>query len=479
MNKLVPVALASSVVLAGCADQLAGAPSTGEATQAILGGSPDVTGYPAVAALETLPPATMENPQPQPIFCTGTLVGEAIVLTSARCVYDLEEDQPYPLANIDLRFGASFADGEQIDVVHVETYRYYGGDVGAVHEIALVQLSSAPSGVSPVPVNAEPLDPTLDAATLVGFGATLAGNEPLKQRYKLEGAPVNSVGPRNISVGNAEATTCKGDSGGPVFADLGAGEVLIAMTELQGDCSANVTRIRVDLYAAEFIHAFIDREEGPCRFDGTECVMDGCRTPDPDCDASGCAWEGEGGACVEDCPTRDWDCPLGTFVGDACELSGECENGGRCVAALDDPSFTYCSQPCATDEDCPAERGMTCVDDGDGGKECQHGVPSEGSQGYACTSEVQCRSGICEDQICVTECDPAAADACPEPFVCGPSEEVPGTNVCLGEDLDGGGGFCAIGGVSERRRAAPGWIWLVLAGLGIAGLRGRRAGGLV
>ena len=110
---------------------------------------------------------------------------------------------------------------------------------------------------------------------------------------------------------------------------------------------------------------------------------------------------------------------------------------------------------------------MSCIDG-----ECRHGTPSEGSQGYACTSPVQCRSGMCEDQICVVACDPAGA-ACPEPFVCGPSEESPGMNVCLGEDLDGGGGFCAAAGPGERRRL-PGWILVVLAGIGALGARRRR-----
>src|SRR5690606_22097039 len=134
------------------------------------------------------------------------------------------------------------------------------------------------------------------------------------------------IGARTFTAGTDEMTTCKGDSGGPVIADLGDGPVMVAMTMAQSDCSITVPRLRTDLYATSFIHAFIDREEGACQADGT-CQMTCPRTADPDCDASGCAWDG---ACAEACPTRDWDCPLGTLVGNECAADGECENGGRC-----------------------------------------------------------------------------------------------------------------------------------------------------
>jgi V8-like Glu-specific endopeptidase len=463
MLKLSSLVLASTVALAGCAADDALEPTR----QAIVGGSADVA-FPAVGAMAVTPPVSDDNPTPEEIVCAATLVGDAIALTSARCLIDADTDEPFALDTIEMKFGnASFGAATRYDLSHIETYRYYGEGVGTQHEIALVQLETSP-GITPVTVNTDAVPDDLAAVTIVGFGADEAGTEPDKQRRKVD-VDVTNVTSRTILAGTAAATTCKGDSGAPVFADLGAGLVMVAMTEAHGDCNASVPRLRTDVYADTFINAFVDREEGACKADGT-CTTVGCRTADPDCDATGCSWDGA--ECATDCPTRDWDCDLGTFVGDACEADGECENGGGCVAAEDDASFTYCTQTCAEDADCPTERGMSCADGA-----CVHGTPSEGSQGYACVSGSECRSGICEDEICVVECDPDGDD-CAAPYTCGPSDEAPGTNVCLGEDLDGGGGFCAVsGGVTERRRS-PGWLLLLLAGLGavgVLGIRGRRA----
>jgi hypothetical protein len=98
-------------------------------------------------------------------------------------------------------------------------------------------------------------------------------------------------------------------------------------------------------------------------------------------------------------------------------------------------------------------------------------VPSPGSQGATCDTSGACRSGICEDRICVNPCDPAGP-ACPDPFACGPSQVAPGQNVCRGESLTGGGGFCAEAPAGGRRGGGPG----LPAGLGALGLLAVAAG---
>jgi V8-like Glu-specific endopeptidase len=469
MIKLSSVAsLLGSLALVACGDGEPD-PAIDHDRQEIRGGDADLS-YPAVCVMQIQPPPVDGGTPPEPIVCTGTLVGERVVLTTARCVQRNVEAEG-KLGDIDLRFGISFQGGTRSAVVDAEIYRYFDEATGAQHDLALLLLEAPPTGVNPVTVNATPLTSDLvgQPVDLVGFGAELDGGTT---GTRIKGTTnVDSVNARTILAGDSGdggVTTCKGDSGAPAFRN----GVMIAMTETTGSCNHTVNRIRTDLYAAEFIFAYVDRFDGDCRADG-ECVEVGCRTPDPDCDASGCAWDG---TCAEACPTRDWDCDLGTFAGDACVQSGECELGGGCVPADDAPDFLYCSQACEVDRDCPTSRGMTCVDVGGGDKECRYGVPSEGSQGYACSSGAQCRSGICEDLICVFECDPGAADACPEPYLCGPSDVAPGKNVCLGEDLDGGGGFCAVGGgVAERRRGGgSGWLVWLIAGLGLAGLRARQ-----
>jgi hypothetical protein len=267
---------------------------------------------------------------------------------------------------------------------------------------------------------------------------------------------IRAVDNRTVVAGIDDETTCIGDAGGGVFADFGDGPVLIAVTarSVPARCSGNHPRLRVDRYLADFIEAFA------------------CRAPDADCDP--CSWDGE---CVEQCPTRDWDCELGTFVGEACAQSGECEEGGRCLAATDDEAFTYCTRRCNLEgggDPCPGS--MECADDGAGGGECVYGTPSPGSQGFPCNNNFDCRSGICEELICVNEC--GAGGVCPEGFSCGPSTVEPGTEVCLGRVFSGGGGFCAIGAPAAPP-AGGGWgggaLALLGVGLVLAAIRRLRA----
>jgi hypothetical protein len=291
---------------------------------------------------------------------------------------------------------------------------------------------------------------------LVGFGETSNDQGDFQRRAVT--LPITNVERQAIRVGDDTISNCDGDSGGAVLDQSGA---VIAVSRRQTSCSQTVSMTRTDRHTADFLFPFIDEMSGPCLADGT-CVEVGCRTPDPDCPGNGCQ---QGNTCVEACTTRDWDCPLGSFPGQACTDSGQCEQGGGCVVALDDPNFEYCDQPCEVDEDCPQQ--MTCNTDG----RCEFGVPSPGSQGFACTQNEQCRSGICEDLICVFECDPAADD-CPADFICGPSKVAAGTNVCLGENLSGGGGFCQAGGT--RGTGATALLLLLALGWIRRGRRGRR-----
>lgn len=453
MRTYVLLGLAAS--LTGCAADPA---TVGSSSVAILGGTPDGADHPAVCGIRiTPPPPEGDEEVEEPFFCTGTLVGSRVVLTAAKCVDANLED----LAGLEVKFGPGFSNQGAIaaTVEDVELHRYFNPDGAGVNDLALLLLTEAPAGISPVAINTEPLgeDVVGTDVTVVGFGETVAdaGDEGLRRSATLQ---INAVAERHLTAGSSTLTTCAGDSGGPVFRAAGAGEELVAVTAAQSRCTQQVNRLRVDAYAAEFIHAYVDRFDGACAADEmATCTTVGCRTPDPDCDP--CSWNG---VCAEECPTRDWDCPLGQTVGEACAQSGECEELGTCVAAADDESFTYCTRPCeeGAQGECPED--MAC----DGGS-CVFDTPSRGSQGYACSSATQCRSGICEDRICVFECDPDG-DACAEPYVCGPSGEMPGVDVCLGEDLSGGGGFCAASGARS-----PGWLALAMLG-GFLALRRRR-----
>lgn len=451
--------------------------------QEVIGGDPDVNNFRAACIMDIERPDTDEGDPRVPIVCSCVLIESRTVLTAASCVVaNAEEDDEgmTHLGDITLRFGTDRS-GDPIVVESAELYRYFDVEASAPEDIALLRLAAdPPEFATPVVIGQDPLgsEDVGEDVTLVGYGATNEQDEgSTGVRYAVD-TPIVQVAQNHIVAGTNEATTCAGDSGGPVFMDRGDGNELVAVTSFNGlgddstDCSTNVRRMRVDHFAEDFILQYIRRFDETCPLDGTcDEEVDCGGFEDLDCDP--CSWDG---TCEEDCPTRDWDCEIGVFVGDACEKSGDCERGGRCVPAVDDESFTFCTQPCdleAATEQCPM--GMTCADDGSGGGECVWEAPSPGSQGYACSSNDDCRSGICEDMICVFECDPGLGeDACAEPFVCGPSKVADGTNVCLGENLSGGGGFCAMGEVGGRSSGAGGATALFAATLLGAGLVLRR-----
>lgn len=466
MQRIAFFTLASTFVFGSCLAMEPDEELVGEQQEQILTGMPDVSEFPNVVAMRVVRPPDDEGDPQDDLLCTGTLVEACTVLTSAHCVYDNVEAGT--VADIDLRSGAGFSDGTPLPIESIEIHRYFNPDASNVNELALIRIQdgSCPA-VTPATIYDEPItDSDVERPlTLVGYGITVEATTNDGSRTKVD-TPIVSVGPRHVFAGTDDVTTCAGDSGGPGFLDVVGEPELATMTVLQGGCARAVQRTRLDLYTESFLYPFIDRFSGACTFDG-ECVTDGCRSPDPDCDD--CLWGND--VCGTGCETRDWDCDLGSFVGEACESNDDCEELGRCIAATDDETFTYCARPCdpaAASPDCPS--GMECTDLGGGDGECTWLEPSPGSQGASCVSNDQCRSGICENDICVFEC--GDGNSCPDPFTCGPSEVSPGTMVCLGEVLEGGGGFCAVGG-EVRDWLAP--LLLALFGLPLITRRRRRA----
>ncbi len=449
----------------------------GTVDQPILGGD-SLTSNDAVCAMYIVLPDDDEGEPQDPIYCTGAHVAPGVVLTSAACVEDnLVADT---LDDIDLRFGASYSDGETFAVADVIIHRYYDSDADSQHNLALLLLDATPTASvvtlsereiteADIPATDEcgSFDTgfTPEAAgcvTLIGYGETGddAGGFGAQRRTVV---PLTSLDPLNIFASDVAKQTCLGDSGGPAFMDFGDGPVMVAVTARWGSCFGNVQRTRVDVHLTDFIYPYLDRFGDTCGLDGSTCDTGCPRTPDPDCDD--CSWND---VCEEDCPTRDWDCALGSFVGDECSKDGDCESGGRCVVAADEAAFTFCSLPCDPADAGSCPNNMNC-DTGDSAGECVWNTPSPGSQGFACNLNLDCRSGICEETICVNECE-MGGTPCPDPYVCSASSVQPGSDVCLGTIYSGGGGFCTPSSVAMRRNQSSPWGGLAMLMMAVAGV---------
>jgi V8-like Glu-specific endopeptidase len=368
-------------------------------------------------------------------ICTGTLVARETVLTAAHCLAGSLDE----VSGVSAHFGTSI-DGATTEIIADELLIHRNFDPDLLdYDIALMHLSEpAPVAIDPVIPSEQPLGEAENghAIRLVGFGETSYGAGDAGTKHQVASI-ITQVEEQHLFVGTADANTCKGDSGGPTFADLGQGEVQIGVTSRSRSCEPNSVKIRVDVFA-DMIFEFVDHFEGPCALDG-DCT-EGCpRSPDPDCDP--CLRDG---TCASDCSEPDWDCPIGKLVGESCASADECEFK-ICQPGLDDPRVLYCSRSCDPDTPSVCLDGMECADPDGEGTRCVWSAPTPGALGSTCGLGENCRSGLCEGGVCVEPCDQVAGGTCPEPYECRPSD-VSDQEVCGPVRDDSGGCGCRSGG---------------------------------
>jgi len=422
-----------------------------ERAQPIIGGQVDI-GDPAVLYLSG-----------SSWGCTGTLVADTVVLTAAHCV---------PINQV--HFGNALNDFfDSRRVVQQIISRYYdpAGTVSYKGDIALLRLeSAAPVEVAPIPINTEPLDDSYIGAEVraVGFGVTDGSTQTGAGTKRFVNLELKGVSSEHLTYGTEFTNICQGDSGGPTFLDFDGTERLVSVSSfVEGACDGESYSVRADVYYDAFLQEVIDAWSGPCKQD-FDCVTDGCRTPDPDCDV--CGYDG---VCATGCERKDLDCPVSGFQGDPCNDREDCESL-ICLESPEDPRVKYCSAECDPDNlgdfwSCQPPLSK-CVDAGDGKNYCRFSGITPGVQGYECTEHSDCRSSICyppNEGICAEQCGDGLP-ACAEPYSCESIGE--GVDACI---LPEGGGCCQTSGARSGRTAAG---MLLLAALVALLLVARRRG---
>ena len=170
------------------------------------------------------------NPDTAGAWCSGTLIGCRTFLTAAHCV----EDAPNPNDYLIFLQHAGFFGVERIELR--PDYRF------PVADIAVMKLQEPVDAIPPTPINATQVVPFGTVGTIAGFGRSGGGNyDYLLKRY---GHVVTNSCPPDVSdetslcwwyqnpIGPAgdDSNTCNADSGGPLFVDLGDGEVVAGIT---------------------------------------------------------------------------------------------------------------------------------------------------------------------------------------------------------------------------------------------------------
>jgi secreted trypsin-like serine protease len=244
-----PIGLTLAAVL------LAAAP----AANAITNGGPDGDAHPNVGAL-VAPHAYSDGTW---TYCSGTLIAPTVFLTAAHCGEDGE--------SVRVTFDTAYVAGDATWTGTFHANPAYPGPTSDMHDVAVVVLDMAVTGIAPARLPAAGSLGALPAQqriTSVGYGAYEVTNEPGGHRFLYDDV-------RQVATGRLDATnrtllrfsmnpargdggTCYGDSGGPNF--LGTTDIVAAIT-ITGDsvCRATNVDYRMDTRSARtFLGAFVD-----------------------------------------------------------------------------------------------------------------------------------------------------------------------------------------------------------------------------
>ena len=217
----------------------------------------DTSSYPPVGALlfEDAAGATE-------LLCTGTLVGCHTFLTAAHCVCPARAmDHASCLAaggpTDPARLVAFFQEAGFVRVSRVEINPAY--DFGVAGDLAVVTLAEPVTGIQASGINTAQPPPLGTVGVIVGYGGTGGRLNPgvgVKRTGRLTTGSCEPDAPDSTHVcwtfdnpigpAGSDSTTCLGDSGGPLFIDLGHGETLAGVTSFgvsdappfDGECAA-------------------------------------------------------------------------------------------------------------------------------------------------------------------------------------------------------------------------------------------------
>jgi secreted trypsin-like serine protease len=221
------------------------------AAHAVVYGTPDGNGHPAVGGLV----ADQAYSDGTWIYCSGSLISPTVFLTAAHCGEGGD-------GRVRVTFASAYQDGDKVYAGTFHADPAYPGPESDPHDMAVVVLDKAVTGITPVTLpTAGSLSALANDTPIVGvgYGAYAVPNGPGGHQYLYNDVRLAATGSLNsvtkswlkISENSAQGYGggCYGDSGGPNF--LGSTDVEAATT-ITGDAICRSTNVayRLDTVSA-------------------------------------------------------------------------------------------------------------------------------------------------------------------------------------------------------------------------------------
>ncbi len=199
-------------------------------------------------------------------WCSGTLIGCHTFLTAAHCV-DGDTDPNHYWVYL-----------QNYGIAQVIGVNFHPSFSFPVADVAVLELSTDVTGIDPTEINvlASPHNIGFGlAGDIAGFGRTGGNNDDygIKREGSISTASCSGSAPSGntelvcwnyqapVGAAGDDSNTCNGDSGGPLFMDLGAGTVVAGITSGGNNSSCLPTDSSYDANVYTY-RAFIQTELG-------------------------------------------------------------------------------------------------------------------------------------------------------------------------------------------------------------------------